>query len=156
DRIEWTFSNTDPAADACFLANHRLRGLRIDPDDLGARALGRAERNALEMTALRLTSVLEHDRDAHGNSMRRELFKRMRVGAGGWAGEPRRRREGRRGEWWGVVGRGPQGAGGGGRRSGLAHLPSDEPMILERVRSVLGVWAAMSIGLFIIVTSLSF
>src|SRR5947199_3673443 len=33
------------------------------------------------MTALRLTSVLEHDRDAHGNSMRRELFKRMTVGA---------------------------------------------------------------------------
>jgi hypothetical protein len=34
------------------------------------------------MAALRLTTVLEHDRDAHGNSMRRELFKRM-TGRGG-------------------------------------------------------------------------
>src|SRR5438094_7883884 len=34
------------------------------------------------MTAIRLTSVREHNCDARGNSMRRELFKRMTVGAG--------------------------------------------------------------------------
>ena len=77
-----TGRETNPAGNARLLADRRLRGLWIDPDDLGTGALGRAERNALEMAALRLTSVLEHGCDAHGNSMRRELFKRMTVGAG--------------------------------------------------------------------------
>jgi hypothetical protein len=71
---------TDAARDAGLLANRGFRGLRIDPDDLGAGALGRAKRNALEVTALRLTTILEYDRDAHGNSMIRELFKRAMVG----------------------------------------------------------------------------
>src|SRR5207237_9674298 len=79
NRVKWTFAGTDSAADACFLADRRLRGLRIDPDNLGTGPLGRAERNALEMAALRLTSVLEHDRDAHGKSLRPGLFKRMTV-----------------------------------------------------------------------------
>src|SRR5439155_391861 len=51
NRIEGTFLDTDPAADAGFLADRRFRGLRIDPDDLRAGALRGAEGDALEMTA---------------------------------------------------------------------------------------------------------
>jgi|SRR5713226_6830462 hypothetical protein len=72
--------HANPARDAGLLANRGFRGLGINPDDLGAGALGRAKRNALEVTALRLTTILEYDRDAHGNSMIRELFKRAMVG----------------------------------------------------------------------------
>src|SRR5881396_1525638 len=77
DRIEWAFPDTYSATDARFLANRRLRGLWIDPDDLRAGALRRAERDAFEVTALGLTPILEHDRNTHGNSIKRELFKRM-------------------------------------------------------------------------------
>ena len=70
-----------PAGNARLFANRRFRCLRIDPDDLRAGALGRTKRDAFEMTALRLTPVFEHDGDAHANSMRRELFKRMTEGA---------------------------------------------------------------------------
>jgi hypothetical protein len=79
DRIERTFFYADPAADARFLADRRLGGLGVDPDDLRPGPLGRAESDAFEMAALRLTTVLEHDRDAHGNSMIRELFKRVMI-----------------------------------------------------------------------------
>ncbi len=55
----------DTAGDAGLLADRGLRGLRIDPDDFGAGPLRRAERDALEMTALGLTPVLEDDSDTH-------------------------------------------------------------------------------------------
>jgi hypothetical protein len=56
---------TDTARDAGLLANRGFRGLGINPNDLGAGALRRAKRNALEMTALRLTTILKHDSDTH-------------------------------------------------------------------------------------------
>src|SRR2546427_8182989 len=65
NRVERTFSDADPATYACLLANRGLRCFRINPDDLRPGPLRRAERDALEMTALRLTSILEHHRDAH-------------------------------------------------------------------------------------------
>ena len=55
----------DSAGDARLLADGGLRGLRINPDDLGAGPLRWAEGDAFEMAALGLTSILEHDRDAH-------------------------------------------------------------------------------------------
>jgi len=55
----------DSAGDARLLADRGLRGLRIDPDDFRASPLRWAEGDALEMAALRLTSILEHDRDPH-------------------------------------------------------------------------------------------
>ena len=55
----------DSAGDACLLADRGLRGLRINPDDLGAGPLRRAEGDAFEMAALGLTSIFEYDRDAH-------------------------------------------------------------------------------------------
>ena len=79
NRIEGTFLDTDPAADAGFLADRCLRSLRINPDDLGPSPLRRAERDALEMTALGLAPILEDDRDAHCDSMRSALFKRMNL-----------------------------------------------------------------------------
>src|SRR2546425_376261 len=42
-----------------------------------------------------------------------------------------------------------------GRARGSDH-PLDEQMNIERIRSILGVWAPMAIGLFIIVTSINF
>jgi len=55
----------DSAGDAGLLADRGLRGLRINPDDFSAGPLGRAERDAFEMAALGLTSILEYDGDAH-------------------------------------------------------------------------------------------
>jgi len=56
---------TDSAGDARLLADRGLRCFRIDPDDFRAGPLRRAEGDALEMAALGLTSILEHDRDPH-------------------------------------------------------------------------------------------
>ncbi len=67
----------DPARDAGLLADRGLGRLGIDPDDFRAGALGRTKSDAFEMAALGLTPVFEHDGDAHANSMRRGLFKRM-------------------------------------------------------------------------------
>src|SRR6058998_1790929 len=55
----------DSAGDARLLADRGLRGLRINPDDFRPGALRWAEGVAFEMAALRLTPILEHDRDAH-------------------------------------------------------------------------------------------
>jgi len=63
--IERTFADADSATYASFFADRGLRGLRIDPDDLRAGPLRWAEGDALEMAALGLTSILEHDRDPH-------------------------------------------------------------------------------------------
>jgi len=65
NRVERTFFGTDPAADTRFLADRGLRGLGINPDDFRARPLRWTESDAFEMTALGLTSILEHDGDAH-------------------------------------------------------------------------------------------
>jgi len=56
---------TDSTRDARLLADRGLRGLRINPDDFRAGPLRWAEGDALEMAALGLTSILEHDRDPH-------------------------------------------------------------------------------------------
>ena len=56
---------TDSTRDARLLADRGLRGLRINPDDLGAGPLRRAEGDAFEMAALGLTSIFEYDGDAH-------------------------------------------------------------------------------------------
>ncbi len=55
----------DAATDAGLLADGGLRGLRINPDDLSAGPLRRAEGDAFEMAALGLTSIFEYDGDAH-------------------------------------------------------------------------------------------
>ena len=55
----------DAATNARLLADRGLRGLGINPDDFRARPLRRTEGDAFEMAALGLTSILEHDGDAH-------------------------------------------------------------------------------------------
>src|SRR5881628_308108 len=66
-------------------------------------------------------------------------------------GRPARRRESRR-----LPGRGAQGPRRVWRGTRGSDHPPDEPMNIERIRSILGVWAPMAIGLFIILTSINF
>lgn len=55
----------DAAGDASLLANSSLGRFRVNPDDLGPRPLRWAEGDALEVAALGLAPILEHDGDAH-------------------------------------------------------------------------------------------
>src|SRR3989304_2754907 len=62
NRVEGIFADTDSTRYAGFLADDGLRGLWVDPDDLRPGPLRRTERDALEVTALRLAPGLENDR----------------------------------------------------------------------------------------------
>src|SRR5256886_7500120 len=95
---------------------------------------------------------LDGRRRAHrpGSSRREEAGCDPRIGDPGRR-RPARRREGRR-----LRGGGAQGSGRERWRARGSDHPLDEQMNIERIRSILGVWAPMAIGLFIIVTSINF
>src|SRR5207247_1164743 len=75
---------------------------------------------------------------------------------GSGASDPGRGRPARRGESRRLRSGGAQGPRRVWRRARGSDHPLDEPMNINRVRSILGVWAPMAIGLFIIVTSVNF
>src|SRR3989442_7566054 len=71
-------------------------------------------------------------------------------------GDPGRRRPVRRREGRRLRSGSAQSARRKRRRARGSDHPLDEPMNIERIRSILGVWAPMAIGLFIILTSINF
>src|SRR2546430_12830391 len=96
------------------------------------------------------------DLDGRRRAHRPGSSRREEAGCEPGTGDPGRRRPARRREGRRLRSGSAESTRRVRRRTRGSDHPTDEPMNIERVRSILGVWAPMAIGLFIILTSINF